>query len=513
MGWSEGYVSDINYPAAFFREQSPGHLNFSCILNGYEPIAIDRPFTYMELGSGQGLTANILAASNPQGKFYAVDFNPSHVSISQQLSEYAELDNLEILEASFSDLAAGKFTLPQFDFVTMYGVYSWVDGNNQKHIVNFLKRYLKPGGIVYINYNAMPGWCAALPLQRLLLEMSKNILMTTDKLQLGRKMVEALKKVGAKSMQDNPNLQYRINSLYKDKEGYLAHEYMDHGWRPLYHADVVRDVAAAKLNYVASAELSRAFPELFLSDAQRDILQKIPKQEVRETVLDYMTNTSFREDIFIRGARKMNVARQNEWLGYCGVALTTVPLMISLDFKLPIGMLKADERSYMPLLDALVKRPHALVELVKLPGLSDKNLLDIAKMAALLTSSGQASTYFTFHSNLPDAPSLRMNRALAELSQYSDNYRALASPLLGNGVRSGLIQRLLYKLLPAGVSANEMKIEFLTTQLSDILCSQGAKLEKDGRVLEGSKVEEELAYLTETIVRQRFPVWQQLHML
>jgi SAM-dependent methyltransferase len=158
MNWNDGYVSNIDYPAAFFREQSPTHLSFACVLNGYEPVPLDGHFTYMELGAGQGLTANILAASHPRGEFYAVDFSPSQVAASRQLSSAAQLHNLTLLENSFAELAAGKVALPQLDFITMYGVYSWVDADNRRHIADFINRYLKPGGIVYLNYNAMPGW-------------------------------------------------------------------------------------------------------------------------------------------------------------------------------------------------------------------------------------------------------------------------------------------------------------------------------------------------------------------
>ncbi len=124
MDWSDGYVAGIDYPAAFFREQSPAHLSFACVLNGVEPVPLDRPFTYMELGAGQGLTANILAASNPQGRFYAVDFSPTQVASARQLAESAELDNLKFLENSFAELAAGQVELPPLDFIPMYGVHS-----------------------------------------------------------------------------------------------------------------------------------------------------------------------------------------------------------------------------------------------------------------------------------------------------------------------------------------------------------------------------------------------------
>ena len=38
MDWTEGYASDIEYTAGFYREQAPAYLNFTCLLNGVDEI-------------------------------------------------------------------------------------------------------------------------------------------------------------------------------------------------------------------------------------------------------------------------------------------------------------------------------------------------------------------------------------------------------------------------------------------------------------------------------------------
>jgi len=60
--------------------------------------------------------------------------------------------------------------LPDFDFITLHGIYSWISPENRRTIVEFMRRKLKPGGIVYISYNCMPGWAGMMPLRRLLVE-------------------------------------------------------------------------------------------------------------------------------------------------------------------------------------------------------------------------------------------------------------------------------------------------------------------------------------------------------
>jgi len=91
MAWNEGYVSDIEYTNGFYSDLSPHHLNFSCILNGVEPVPLDQPYTYFELGFGRGLTLNVLAATNSNGQFYGNDFNPAHVAGARALAATAQL--------------------------------------------------------------------------------------------------------------------------------------------------------------------------------------------------------------------------------------------------------------------------------------------------------------------------------------------------------------------------------------------------------------------------------------
>ena len=108
MDWNEGYVAGIDYPAAFFPEQGPVHLDFACILNGVEPVLPQDGFTWFELGCGPGLTANVLAAANPRGRFFANDFNPANVVTGRELADAAGLENITFLEDSFAALADGK---------------------------------------------------------------------------------------------------------------------------------------------------------------------------------------------------------------------------------------------------------------------------------------------------------------------------------------------------------------------------------------------------------------------
>jgi SAM-dependent methyltransferase len=514
MDWTAGYASDVEYTAGFYREQSPGFLNFVCVLHGMEPVPLNKSFTYFELGFGRGLTANLLAAANPQGTFYAADFNPGHVAGARQLAAAAQLDNLTLLENSFEELAQGQVkNLPQFDFITLHGIYTWVTQENRQHIVDFIARYLKPGGIVYLSYNAMPGWAVSLPLQRLLVEHADLFPQRSDvQVKKAAEFVEQLHQGQAGYFTLNPALKARLDMLKTGNPNYLVHEYMHKHWEPMYHVDVARDLAAAKLDFVGSADLPLAYPALYMSAEKQEILNTIPDGGLRETVKDYFLNTGFRKDVFVRGARKMSPARQAEWLGQVGLTLLMPRDQVTLAVKLVFGEVTGRADIYVPVLDALAKHQHTLAELSVLPALAGQTLSNLAQIAAILTASGQTALYFSGAAKEPTGPAHKMNRALADCARYGDDYQALASPLLGNGISANFIERLIYLC----IAQNPRKIDIaaIARQIWPVIANQGRRMTKEGKALETE--EENLAELTEqikTITAVKLPIWQQLKMI
>jgi len=518
MDWHEGYVSDIEYVAEFFPEQSPTLLSFACILNGVEPVALDRPFCYCELGAGQGLTANVLAAAHPHGRFYAADFNPAHVAASRQLAEAAELDNIIFLEHSFAALADGAAELPQFDFVTLHGVYSWINADNRRHVVRFLERYLKPGGIAYVSYNAMPGWSSVLPLQRLILEHAGHAGSRHQQIARMRELLGGLLQNGAAYFSSNANAslgRYLDTAMEgdADRSRYLAHEYMNQGWEPLYHADVARDLAAAKLDYAASAGLSWAMPALYLTPEQSALLDDVADPALRETLKDYMKNTCFRKDIFVRGARRMSEARQQQWLEKTGVALTCLRENVRLELNFPVNRTMLAPSVIQPLLDALAQGPRTLLELSRLPALADQTLAEIAALVALLADTGQAAVYFLSAAGADAAPSQRLNLAIAQQVQGGLPYRVFASALLGNGVKAPLFQRLVYRCLLQQSAAPLSSTEIAAQVWQQVRQQQQPVLLGERELDSEDEMINEIGATVQAILERRSPLWEQLRML
>ncbi len=515
MEWTAGYASGIEYLAGFYREQSPVHLNFVCVLNGYEPVPLDRPFTYFELGFGRGVTVNVQAAANPQGRFYAADFNPAHVCGARQIAEAAGLGNLTLLENSFAELAEGKVdNLPQFDFITLHGIYTWVSRENRTYMREFIKRYLKPGGIVYVSYNAMPGWAGAAPMQRLLLEYAALHPGGSEaQIEQVRKFFGRMTEAKAGYFTRNPNIEGRLQTLKTGDPHYLVHEYMNAHWEPLYHADVARELGeAAKVEFVGSTELSLTFQQLYLNQEKQDLLKSIPDAPLRETTKDYLLDTSFRKDVYVKGARAMRSQRYLDRLFQFGLALCVPRDQVSLKMKLPFGEINGREDLYIPVIDALAQRPHSLAELAALPAIQGSGLPQLVQVAALLSSTAQAAIYPLQQPAEAVPSSAAMNRALTGQLQYGDDFQVLAAPRLGNGVAVSMIDSLTYLMLSAPDAPRDAAA--IASRAWRLMAVQGRRLLRNGAPIEGDEQNiAELTMLVGEVLAKKLPVWRQLGIL
>jgi SAM-dependent methyltransferase len=225
-------------------EQAPAHLDLACLLRGIEPPrAPGESFRYCELGCGVGETALTIAAANAQAEVWAFDFNPAHITRGSGLAKAAGLTNAHIEEASFEELARGAYRdLGRFDYIALHGVWAWVSAANRAHIVQFIDRHLKPGGLVYVTYNALPGWTSAMPLQRLVSMFADVASERSD-----CRIVTALDKVAAFAKAGAGMLPAEmLERLGKEREkgnvAYLSHEYLNAHWSPCYQVDVAREM-------------------------------------------------------------------------------------------------------------------------------------------------------------------------------------------------------------------------------------------------------------------------------
>ncbi|MFN5608625.1 MAG: methyltransferase domain-containing protein [Holosporales bacterium] len=231
--WSSGYVSEIDYTYGYYRELSPVWLRL-CLLLKLQHSRTGEPLRYLELGFGQGLSLNIHAASVP-GEYWGTDINPVHAAGAAEMAAAAG-SNLRVLDSSFEELAA-RDDLPEFDVITLHGIWSWISDANRRTIVDIAKRRLAVGGILYISYNSTPGWSAAMPLRHLMTlhaELASGEAQgVVSKVEAALGFAQSVVDAKARYFAANPAVAEQLKRISEQNRHYLAHEYFNADWLPM----------------------------------------------------------------------------------------------------------------------------------------------------------------------------------------------------------------------------------------------------------------------------------------
>ncbi|MBM3546272.1 MAG: methyltransferase domain-containing protein [Alphaproteobacteria bacterium] len=512
--WTGGYVADIEYVPGFYREQSPAFMDIACLLRSVEPPYRGEGWVYCDLGCGQGMTCLLLAAANPEGQFIGIDFNPAHIARARDLARRMELKNVTFIEASFEALVEVPERLPELDYVALQGVYAWVGEAGRRAIVDLLAARLKPGGIAYVSYNSMPAWASILPYQRLFLEYAKlSGLGSGAAITHAIALADRMRETGAPGLRDDDVLKRLKGDLEKGNVSYLVHEYLNDGWQPLYHADVARGMAKAKLSFVANGTVLDNFPELSLSPQQREILGGIADPIVRETFRDYLGPRSFRRDLFVKGARYLNPARRDERLKAMRLGIAVGPSGIKKDIATPLGTATLEPGLYEPVLDALACGPHSVADLLKLPGIKSRQEPQAVEMVGMLVGSSQALPVVEKPSSAARAACRGHNRVMVDFVDFAPGVpaKALAAADTGLGIHLQTFELFAYGAL---IDRRPATVEGLVDYAWARLSRTGERLRRDGVAIE-DEAETRTILSTELgfTLREAVPVWRHLGLI
>lgn len=442
--WADGYVVDVDYTDGYYRELSPGLLRFVALLGGVEASNGGDGFTYCELGCGNGRSVALHAAADPRGRYFGVDFNPAHINNARRLARDAGLENAVFLEKSFAELLASD--VPEMDAITLHGVYSWITEENRRHIVEFIRRKLKPGGLVYVSYNCLPGLAPVQPLQRLLASHAAH-----DRGELLGRIGNALgfanrlEQCGAGYFRLNPLAKVRLDALRKQNPAYLAHEYFNANWLPAYHADVGAEMSGAKLAYVGSATLSENFDQFSLAPDVARLIAGLNDRALAETARDFARNTVFRRDVFARGASRSGPRDLETLLGRQRFCLAVPRSICRLVAKVTAGDVTLEAEIHAPVLDLLALAPMSFDELAAHPQTAHLNRSQLRQAVFALAAIGQIFPALPGSGEAERRESCRKFNAvtLARPSASSGYGNTLVSPVIGFGLQMGYVDLLL----------------------------------------------------------------------
>lgn len=487
---NQGHVTNVEYTHGYYGELNPVRAAFALTYAGY---AVPEVGTACELGFGQGVSVAIHGAAQT-AQWWGTDFNPQHTAGARALADDAERA-ARLAEQGFSEFCA-RPDLPDFDFIGLHGVWTWISTENQDLVIDFVRRKLKPGGVLYVSYNTFPGWSDLAPLRHLLKGhvdmMGAPGAALFDRIDQGVAFMEQIAATQPFYMRSAPRAAERVTALKTSNKNYVAHEYLTDHWNVTYYADFAKRLAAAKVGFACSAHTLDSMDLINLTPEQQALLKGLGDTDYRESVRDYCVNQQFRRDLWVKGAVRLTESERVAAVRRLRVVLNVPRETVKLTVKGVLGEATLHPEIYNPLLDYLADGGVRTVAEIEAAGLAagiepQKTLSAIPMlvgMGALQVAQDPAQTAAV-------APACaRLNAKIMARADVRPEITFLASPVTGGAVAVGRFEQLFLAALAGGAATPADWAQHAWSRIA----AMGQSLIKDGAAL--ATPAENLAELT-----------------
>lgn len=507
--WSEGYISDIDYTYGYYGELNPNNVKIPFLMAGLEAPKFT---TACELGFGQGVSINAHAAASDV-QWYGTDFNPSQASFAKELSDISG-SNAHLYDQSFGEFCSRE-DLPDFDFIGLHGIWSWVSNDNRKIITDFIRRKLKVGGVLYISYNTLPGWAAASPLRHMLAEhdhihgsrsqgiskrVAASIEFTQDLLKLCQPLVQQV-----------PTIPQRLDDISKQNPNYLAHEYFNRDWQPMYFSEIADWLSPTKTTFACSANFLEDYNPSSYTSAQLELINSLEDPMFAQSVKDYMHNKQFRRDFWVKGARKASTAKLEQTWHELRFMMTANVENIQYQISGAAGNIELRGDIYEKVVALLSDyKIHQVAELQQqLPVDFQQNWL-FESLAILYSQGAIVSVQKDEVIEAVRERCKKLNAYVMQQSLVSPELSALTSPLTGTAISCGRFSLIFLYAYIQGMQDRAQWVDYAWQALK----KNNQLLLKDGATLQEEKDNiKELNRLVDDFEKNTLPLAQRLQIV
>lgn len=500
------YFSDLPYTAGYFDALNTYRARFTLALSGVETKEFS---TACELGYGRGLSLAIHSATTSVD-WHGTDFLLEHTEFAQQLvGSFGSCGN--VMGKSFRDYF-NLDQLPSFDFIALHGIWSWIGDEERQQILAFIDNKLEPGGVVYLSYNLMPGQSHLLPLRKLLLLEYKRFrrdgLGATDAIAKALDKVHQLLSREPRFFKDNQQSIQQVKYLMDKDPAYIAHEYFNESWDPMYFEQVHELISNIGLSRLCSSHPMDSIPAFSFTQEQNQLLEGTKDPVHRETLSDYITNRRFRREYWGKGLSEQPLTESNfiRLLGFFRIVQIVPESVIKLRISSDAGTFQLDNALYEEILNALSRgKTPSVAELNS--ALKDKGVRfdQIHEALAIMFSCGYISILPAKDPNNEIITKCRnLNSFLFKRCKNSNDVSHFASSILQGGVFVPRTHQLFLLARMETTSRTD-----IIKRVRAVLATNGEYLSKDGSpIVEDQQVLSELDSQFSAFEHEYFPIYE-----
>ena len=476
--WSSGYVHEVGYTYGYYPELNPERIKLAFLNQGLKPPKIK---SACELGFGQGVSVNFNTAGS-NIVWHGNDFNPSQAMFAKDLAN--AVNGRYFTDHSFEEFCR-RDDLPEFDFIGLHGIWSWISDENRQHIVELLKQRLAIGGVVYISYNTLPGWASFSPIRYLMTQHAQTNGASSKAVEQrvtdAIKFTEELINTKSKFIRQTAGITQRIEKLQTQDKNYLAHEYFNRDWKPMFFQEMCEWLEPAKLEYACSANYIELVDALNLTDEQIGWLNNFENQSFKETLRDFLTNQQFRKDYWVKGKHNLSKLQIKEQIRGERILLVANTAEVPETVTGALGDMKLQKDIYNPIFDILKNREVQTIGEIE-NRLKAKNISLELVIQSLLILIGLGKIVSVPNEIRSMKEVKDLNNRIIELSRSRAQIPYLLSPVTGSGVLVSRFNQLFLLAIEKGLTTPNEWAKFA----HNLLKEQRQVIIKDGQPLKGT---------------------------
>jgi methyltransferase-like protein/cyclopropane fatty-acyl-phospholipid synthase-like methyltransferase len=313
----------IPYESYAYKASHPDTLATVATLLGMRPAPPDR-CRVLELGCASGGNLMPMALAMPGSSFLGIDLSARQVGYGQTALEAVGLKNVELRQASITDVDEGY---GRFDYVLAHGVYSWVPDEVQDKLLAICKANLAPDGVAYVSYNTYPGWHMQEMLRDMMVYHSRRFADPGVRVKQARALLDFLAQ--AVPQQENPYgilLRQSAARLGQAGDYYLAHDHLEAINAPVYFHQFIARAEAKGLQYLGESEMASMGTFNFAPEVQQKLRQLSSSDLEIEQFMDFVRNRTFRQTLLCHQGIKRTPQLKPETVAQLRVASRARPV-------------------------------------------------------------------------------------------------------------------------------------------------------------------------------------------
>jgi SAM-dependent methyltransferase len=480
--WSDGYVVDVPYIEPLTPELCPARLSMAAVLHNQPPIPDSHTIQWIDVGSGSGLSACMVAAANPRISVWGFDFNPTHVERAREIANGAALDNCTFVEASFAAVASDRDLGPSdADVIVVHGVHSWVSPVNQRQITEIIRQRLRPGGLAYVMYETATGWSSMVPIaEALRLHAIADGRRSDHAFEEAARDVLRLAEARARyfPIGDPESLQFQL--LTERNSSYAAHEYLGSHFRPVMFDELATIMDSKACVYAGSVDASDHIAGVWSPPELTDLLAHTTDLLLRQMLQDLVVQRQLRQDLYRRGLAAPTPDAQRKWMRHLAVVGLGKEYVDGSALTLPIGQVRVDDEFYRPLVDRLTETTLSLADIEA--ERSGMTLGDAATALGFLVEAGFAAPLVNgWETGSAVSSARRLNELLIAENLRGGDHRALVAPATGAAIESEYVEMLTLGALWSGTPDD---VGAITSHVLEQLTRQERLVRENGVLIE-----------------------------